>query len=412
MRPIRHSLLLYLILTATLCWPLVLVASAQEGTAGPSAPPSPEVATSIYEERCALCHGPAGQGDGARAIEVNLSMPDLTDPAIFRETTPARWFDIISNGVADEAMPPFGDASSNPLRQIDRWNLVFYLYTLNTPPEQVAMGQALYDSSCAECHEPDGAGSADGSAELAEVAPGFTDLATMATLSQADLFAAIADTTVEGHDLGFGEVEIWAVADYVRTFSYIYTPPRLIDIPFAADPFAGGEGVVTGRVINGTAGAAPPAGLEVRLRAFDMNAAFLDAITTTVAADGSFLFEGIDPAAPVQLEPLAVYRDIPYFGDLDGAIVLSPVQPQADVNITVYETTEDASSIRLERLHLVFDLASNQAQVAELYILFSREEIQTVTCRWPMASPTPSLFPPGRAQPSRSWSTTWPTTAN
>ena len=64
-------------------------------------------------------------------------MPDLTDPTIVRETTPARWFDIISNGVDDQAMPPFGEASSNPLRQIDRWNLVFFLYTLSASPAQI-----------------------------------------------------------------------------------------------------------------------------------------------------------------------------------------------------------------------------------------------------------------------------------
>jgi hypothetical protein len=289
-------------------------------------------------------------------------MPDLTSAEILRETTPVQWFGIISNGVDGEAMPPFADGSSNPLRQIDRWNLVFFLYSLGTPPAQVAMGQALYERSCAECHGTDGTGS--------DETPDLTDPTTMVTRSQADLFAAIQE-----HDMGLGDVELWALADFVRTFSYSYIPPgevaALADAegPAAIKPFVGGAGVVTGQVINGTAGGAPPEGEVIQLRAFDMNANFVDAITTTLAADGSFRFDGIDPSIPAQFEPLVVYRNIPYFGDRDTAITLTPEQPDANVNVTVYETTDDASDIRIERLHIVFDLVPGQMQVAELYIL-------------------------------------------
>jgi mono/diheme cytochrome c family protein len=285
----------------------------------------------------------------------------LTDPTVWRSTTPSRWFDIISNGVEGEAMPPFGEASSNPLSQTDRWNLVAYLYTLGTPPAQVAMGQALYERNCADCHGANGGGS--------ETSPGFVDLEAKANRSQADLFSAIADSTVGGHDLGLGDVEIWALTDYVRTFSYDYAAPSTTDASIVASPFAGGEGVVSGKVINGTAGAAPPEGLVIQLRAFDMNAAFVDAITTTVAADGSFRLEGIDTTAPVQLEPLTVYQDVSYFGDLETAITLSPEQPEANVNVIVYDTTDDPRDIRIERLHVVFDFSPGRAQVAELYIL-------------------------------------------
>ncbi|MGD9100551.1 MAG: hypothetical protein PVF45_08720, partial [Anaerolineae bacterium] len=72
--------------------------------------------------------------------------------------------------------------------------------------------------------------------------------------------------------------------------------------PAALSPFSGGAGVVSGQVVNGTTGAASSAGLEVRLRAFDMvNATFIDAITTTTSSDGSFRFEDIDLTTPVQM---------------------------------------------------------------------------------------------------------------
>ena len=358
----------------------VSLATAQDGDPGPGASPSPEVAASTYEARCLTCHGATGQGDGPKAIEASLAMPDLTDPALWRETTPARWFDIVSNGVEDKAMPPFGDASSNPLRQIDRWNLVFYLYTLATSPGQVQMGQALYEQSCVECHGVDGAGVDDGSAGLTAGKADFTDLAAMANVSQADLYAATADSSIEGHDGELSDVEIWALADYVRTFSYNYAPPVIAQAPAGdqpepapgptvSSPFTGGAGVISGQVLNGTAGGTSPEGLEVRLRAFDMDAAFVDAITTTTRADGSFRFEDIDPAAAVQYEPVATYHGVSYVGDLDQAIRLSPDQPAGQVDITVYETTEDNSAVRIERLHIVMDFMPGQVQVAELYIL-------------------------------------------
>jgi hypothetical protein len=92
-------------------------------------------------------------------------------------------------------------------------------------------------------------------------------------------------------------------------------------------------------------------------------------VTTTLKADGTFQFDDIDPSARVQYEPMAVYNNIAYFGDLDTAIVLSAERPEADVNITIYETTEDPSDIRIERLHIVLDFVPGQVQVAELYIL-------------------------------------------
>jgi mono/diheme cytochrome c family protein len=350
----RGCLVLFVVLVFSLSQ--VLPASAQDGSEGPQARPSPEIAASIYQDRCANCHGPSGQGDGAQALQVNLSIPDLTDPAVLRATTPARWFDIVSNGVEGKAMPPFGAASSNPIRQIDRWNLVFYLYTLGTPPAQVAMGQALYERSCVACHGEDGAGS--------DEAPGFTDMEIMANRSQIDLFDAI-----EEHDLDLGDVEIWALTDYVRTFSYGYLPADTASELSMASPFTDGAGIIEGQIINGTSGAAPPTGGTIQLRAFDMNANFIDAITTTVAVDGSFRFQDIDTTIPIQYEPLIVYQEIPYFGDLESALTLSPDEPEADVGVTVYETTQDPADIRIERLHMVLDLAPAQVQIAELYIL-------------------------------------------
>jgi hypothetical protein len=69
------------------------------------------------------------------------------------------------------------------------------------------------------------------------------------------------------------------------------------------------------------------------------------------------------------MEPLVVYQGVLYYGDMESAIVLSPEQPQFDVTVTVYEPTQDDSAIRIERLHVVFEFAMGQVQVAEIYVL-------------------------------------------
>jgi mono/diheme cytochrome c family protein len=359
MKPLQRTVLFFYISLAVVIVPTAVMAQEIDQTS--AQPPSPESAAPIFQERCASCHGPTGQGDGPMAVEAQLFFA-LTDPAVLNETTPARWFNIISNGIAAKAMPPFGDASSNPLNVVDRWNLVFYLYTLGTPQTQIEMGAALYETFCIECHGTDGAGGDD--------APALNDPATLSTQSQTDLF-----TTIDGHDLDLGDVEIWALTDYVRTFSYLYVAPSDVSLPAVADaaavtsPFSGGAGVINGQVINGTAGAPSPQGLVIRLRAFDMDASFVDAITTTVAADGTFRFEDIDPTIPVQYEPQTTYQGLSYFGDLESAIVLSPEQPESNISITVHETTEDASNVSIEQLHIIIDFALNQVQVTEIYVL-------------------------------------------
>ena len=90
----QRWLLLCLALIAALSW--TGTAAAQQGDGGPTVPPSPQVAAPLYETRCANCHGPTGQGDGPQALQAGIEIPDLTDPQFVRETTPVRWFDIIS----------------------------------------------------------------------------------------------------------------------------------------------------------------------------------------------------------------------------------------------------------------------------------------------------------------------------
>ncbi len=80
-------------------------------------PPAPPPQTGgrgriLYETHCAICHGPAGKGDGAGAKVIRQSMRDFSNPAAMRGVEDRFLFEIIKKGSSQfgrsNAMPSWG----------------------------------------------------------------------------------------------------------------------------------------------------------------------------------------------------------------------------------------------------------------------------------------------------------------
>lgn len=310
----------------------------------PAQKPSALRGQAIFEARCTRCHGFQGAGDGPMAADLPAPPPSFLDVDRMRQVTPVDYFNIITNGNLDALMPPWG----NELSVQERWDVLFYTWSLSTPREQLEAGEKTYRQACAECH---------GDAGDKVAAIDLSDLATMAGLSQVDLVAGIQDghTSVDWTDT-LTDDERWAVADYVRTFTY--------DPIFSAE-MATGEGVIEGRVVEGTAGVeADLSGIELTLFPF-VGQTTLTPITTTTGADGSFRIENL-PTGPDRTYGLqATYRGVDYF---HPALIDLSESPSASITVRVYETTADDSLVSVDRNHVIIDFANNQLQVAELYI--------------------------------------------
>lgn len=87
-------------------------------------PAAVAAARPVYQERCQVCHGPAGLGDGPAAMTLNprpvnlrLHVPQHPDGEIHY------W---ISEGVTGTAMPAWATTLSDE----ERWRLVVYLRSL------------------------------------------------------------------------------------------------------------------------------------------------------------------------------------------------------------------------------------------------------------------------------------------
>ena len=84
----------------------------------------------LFQEHCAVCHGPRGLGDGPaaftlspRPVNLQLHVPQHAEGEIFY------W---ITNGVAGTGMPAWKDALSDA----QRWQIVRYLYALASGRDQ------------------------------------------------------------------------------------------------------------------------------------------------------------------------------------------------------------------------------------------------------------------------------------
>jgi hypothetical protein len=125
--------------------------------------------------------------------------------------------------------------------------------------------------------------------------------------------------------------------------------------PFA---HAQGQGVVEGRVLNGTDPAQVPAKLQLEVIRLGGGMSVLTSATTDAA--GKFRIAGVPVDAPLLIR--AAYRSINYYGqaNFDAA-------GKAQAEILVYEPTADMQGVRLESVQIAFKLGSEGLRSLESY---------------------------------------------
>ncbi len=315
----------------------------------PDNPPDGERGSQIFAERCAVCHGFTGEGDGEMADRLDVPPQAFTDPDYRKTAVSSTMFNMITDGDSVAGMPPFGtDNETNPITEQDRWNLVGAVYSLATPPDAIESGTAVYEASCLECH-----GEAGDGVENADL----TDYSYWVERSNEDVFDAIENEAIADHDYALSDDERWDAVDYIRTFSYGYYDPIAAALPIE-------EGSVYGNITNGTTDEIV-SGMTVRVRAFDSNFEEMLEITTTVEADGSYQVTLTD------VDPSWVYMSGTEYGDLPfagPAGQLTHALPSFESPITVYDSTTSADDIHVGQQHSIIAFGSaDRLNVDEIY---------------------------------------------
>ena len=327
------------ILGASLLLSIIFLAnhnlSAQE-TVQPEIPPDAESGLAIYNERCSVCHGVTGNGDGESAIEAGLEPPAFADPTYRLEANPQNMYDIISNGSLANGMPPFGDGSSNPVDPVNRWDLIAAAYSFSTPPESITLGEEI-------------------AAEQSDIE--FPDADYWFTHSNAEALADLADGEFGFDASALSEEEQLAVVDYGRSLTYNYLDPFAPPDPIEL-------GVISGQVVNGST-LEPLNEGTVTLRAFTFDLDEALTLETELGEDGRFQFEVTDAHPDWVYLTSVEFEEMSFNSDANQ---LQRENPTLEMPIIVYNTTTDPSELRIQQLHLIINFDQDLLQVSEFYV--------------------------------------------
>jgi hypothetical protein len=126
------------------------------------------------------------------------------------------------------------------------------------------------------------------------------------------------------------------------------------------------NGTLSGQVVNGTAGGpAAGGGLTVTLYITDGETE-LDPVQTTTDALGGFRFEGLDTDAALVYWPEVTYLGVAYASGTP--LGFETGQSEMASTITVYETTDDGSSLRVESVHMIAESFDQVLRISEVHV--------------------------------------------
>jgi mono/diheme cytochrome c family protein len=374
-------------------------------TVFPIVPPDLVRGAAIFSEKCAPCHGDQGRGNGSMASNLSVEVPAIGTSEVALSAIPVDWFNLVTNGRMERSMPPF-----RSLDDRDRWDVVAYALSLHTTQVQLDSAKILYEQQCQSCHGPQGKG--DGAQASGQNMPDWSKPERLAQLSEEKLFQSITigSGSMPGYRDSLSDEQRLGLAAYVRSLTFA-SPGTLAASVSTATPAPTAESTVvsntpvaatTGEASSGTsvegtptaeaaasavkkttitgkitsASGTLPTGLTATLRAFDGMVA-ADSQTVAVAADGSYSFVDVELVENRVFMVTVTVDGVDYNSDPLHSSDVTAGQA-ANLPITIYEKSNDATLLRGDRLHVFFDFTDPQkVQVVEL-LIFSNAGQQVI----------------------------------
>lgn len=323
--------------------PSAATATQTQETGYPLTPPDLALGARIFAQRCVMCHGTGGRGDGEMVLDGRVGNPgDFTDRQTVSAQSPETWYQTITNGRIEKLMPPWRDA----LSEAERWAVAMYTYTLSYTSEQLALGGATWAENCADCHGERGRGDGPKAGEISRPVGDLTQQSEMVTLSDEALYNIVSEGVGEMPAFAdtLDETTRRAVAMYTRRLSLANLADIGETLPTATAEVgpASSTGTITGQIINGSSTGAVPNGMAVRL--IIETAIRLETRDTVADASGSFTFNDVPFALQNRYLAITLYRDRRFFSKI---AIVDPAQNSLTLPIAIYELTEDPSVVKL-----------------------------------------------------------------
>ena len=177
----------------------------------------------IYDENCASCHGALGRGDGQAARGMNPPPPPIGTREAMHDVSPALMYRIVSVGIAGTPMTGWADRFNAD----ERWNVVAYINSLRSTPQQLAEGEGLYAQRCVTCHGATGSDDGAAASMLSKLPPELGSFAWQAERSDAQIARAIrsgAPGTAMPPSRDLTDADLATMVAYVRTLAEKQTP--------------------------------------------------------------------------------------------------------------------------------------------------------------------------------------------
>jgi len=129
---------------------------------------------------------------------------------------------------------------------------------------------------------------------------------------------------------------------------------------------APGTGKIEGQFTNLTKDAKPgsTANLPVTLVTVPMTATTMLTTTTQADANGKFVFSNLDTISTTRYFVMSNYGSVDYYSDILN--FASPLSTTIPAVISVYESTDDPSVIKVTQTHMVFDVQTPWLAVQEI----------------------------------------------
>ena len=288
---------------------------------------------STFIQNCAPCHGPTGAGDGPVMVGQNMSAPGLFDPSRVAQGSPADWFRTTRDGRIENLMPPWG----NQLSDAQIGDVVAWIWQLSTSPDELDEGARLWETVATPLGDRD-----------------WQALA-LTTNHQAWAESVTASLGEQQHPVPTAE-ELRLIQRYLQSLTLT---------PGWANPLRPGAGVLKGRIRQLSPGepTAPPTTVRLQAQAGET---VLDTYTVSVATDGTFGLEDVEPTPRILWTAQAEQAELDFnsppvrFDELGRA---------PELTLDLYLPSATHGDLEVESLQLVLALSGEQLLVGQTVLL-------------------------------------------
>ena len=133
-----------------------------------------------------------------------------------------------------------------------------------------------------------------------------------------------------------------------------------------------GNGIIEGRVVNGTADGSSVADQDVTLKTYQDDAE-VDSATTRADTEGRFAFDGLSTSSGYSYQVTLIFQEAEYYSEwLDFA----EGETRKVTEVTVYDSTTSDEAIRVAIAHTIVYVRQGNLEVVEFY-LFTNESDRT-----------------------------------